>query len=64
MQTANGTGKRQIQPGSMPMKRANSNDGGTKVTTLAFRYQVVKRRELELISAQKGHANLSDTLRD
>jgi hypothetical protein len=48
----------------MPMKRANSNDGGTKVTTLAFRYQVVKRRELELISAQKGHANLSDTLRE
>jgi hypothetical protein len=48
----------------MPMKRANSNDGGTKVTTLAFRYPTVRRKELELISAQKGHANLSDTLRE
>lgn len=40
------------------------NQTRATTTTLAFRYPVVRRAVLEAIQKEKGHDDLSDTLRE
>ena len=48
---------------TMENKDANAKRGRT-MTTMAFRYPVTRRQVLEAIQREKGHAQLSDTLRE
>lgn len=39
-------------------------DAREPMTTMAFRHYRKRRRQLEVIQAERGHGDLSDTLRD
>jgi hypothetical protein len=45
------------------MKNSEANTRRA-TTTLAFRFPLARRRLLESIQADKGHAQISDTLRE